>query len=113
MSEFNVVLEGEYKGKKIKKGSFFEIITEGENSKISINKSNVQAYDILDETDKKTYSVWKGMWGNMIVPFLGWAAGIGGKKKEVYLVSINWRGGKKSLICIEKGWKEALIRGMF
>ena len=113
MSEFNVVLEGEYKGKKIKKGSFLEIITEGENSKISINKSNVQAYDILDETDKKTYSVWKGMWGNMIVPFLGWAAGIGGKKKEVYLVYINWRGGKKSLICIEKVWKEALIRGMF
>ena len=85
MSEFNVVLEGEYKGKKIKRGSFLEIITEGENSKISINKSNVQAYDILDETDKKTYSVWKGMWGNMIVPFLGWAAGIGGKKKEFIL----------------------------
>ena len=55
MSEFNVVLEGEYKGKKIKRGSFLEIITEGENSKISINKSNVQAYDILDETDKKTF----------------------------------------------------------
>ena len=29
MSEFNVVLEGEYKGKKIKKGSFLEIITRG------------------------------------------------------------------------------------
>lgn len=86
MSEFNVVLEGEYKGKKIKKGSFLEIITEGENSKISINKSNVQAYDILDETDKKTYSVWKGMWGNMI-------------RSIFRLGSRNRRKEKRSLSC--------------
>ena len=86
MTELNTVLEGEYKGKQIKKYDDLQIVT-GETSDkkvVCIDKENVDSYEIIDETNKKAY-----------------------------LISINWKNGKKSLICIDKEWKEALVRGMF
>lgn len=115
MTELNTVLEGEYKGKQIKKYDDLQIVT-GETSDkkvVCIDKENVDSYEIIDETNKKVYSLWKGVLGNLIFPLWGFTAGIGGKKKEAYLISINWKNGKKSLICIDKEWKETLVRGMF
>mgnify|MGYP004462833665 CR=1 FL=1 len=115
MTELNTVLEGEYKGEKIKKQDNLEIITGDASDKklVCINKENVESYEIIDETNKKTYSLWKGVLGSMFFPIWGFAAGVGGKKKEAYLISITWKNEKKSLICIDKEWKETLVRGMF
>ena len=92
-----------------------EIITGDASDKklVCINKENVESYEIIDETNKKTYSLWKGVLGSMLFPIWGLAAGVGGKKKEAYLISINWKNKKKSLICIDKEWKETLVRGLF
>lgn len=115
MTELNTVLEGDYKGGKIKKQEYLEIIFEEANNKKKqlLDKNNIESYEIIDETNKKTYSLWKGVLGSMLFPIWGFAAGVGGKKKEAYLISINWKNGKKSLICIDKEWKETLVRGMF
>ena len=117
MTELNTVLEGEYKGAKIKKEDCLKIIYDDANCKttIDIKKSNVDSYDIIDETNKRAFSLWKTLL--LGTTFLNGLVLFNEKlrtvKKEAYLVSVNWKDGKKSLICIDKEWKEARIRGMF
>lgn len=50
MTELNTVLEGEYKGKQIKKYDDLQIVT-GETSDkkvVCIDKENVDSYEIID-----------------------------------------------------------------
>ena len=61
---------------------------------------------------RKLYSVWKGM-GEYDRSIFRLGSRNRRKEKKKFILFLLIERWKKSLICIEKGWKEALIRGMF
>lgn len=86
MAAKNIVLEGKFKGEKIYKSSYY---ADGLGIKNwSIGKTSVISYTVIDETNKDQYSLWKGALGVALLGGFGAVAGIHGKKRKEYLISI-------------------------
>ena len=108
----NCVLEGKYKDRRIFISSDKRNL---ETSGIGWNftKSHVASYTVIDETNKDQYSFWKGALGVALLGDLGAVAGIGGKNKKEYLISIEWKDGEKSLILIDDEYYRIFVQSMF
>lgn len=109
--KINLVLEGKHKDKEIyhfSKKNFIEIIGWG-----SIDKSDISAYTVIDETNKDQYSFWKGALGVALLGGVGAIAGIRGKNKKEYLIAIEWKSGEKSLILIDDEYYKVFVKSMF
>ena len=109
MSKHNQVLEGKGKGQKITLGS--GVIYIGDN--IILSKRQVHLYQLIDETNKSQYSFFKGLAGAALFGGIGAIAGIGGKKTKEYLVVVNWKDGKQSLLSLNEEGYKALVASMF
>ena len=79
----------------------------------TFDKTRISSYTVIDETNKDQYSVWKGALGVALLGGFGAVAGIGGKKKKEYLIAIEWKGGEKSLICLDDEAYKTFVRSMF
>lgn len=103
----NYVLEGKYKNKKVTCGTWLYIDSN------KLNKNCISSYNVIDETDKSHYSVWKGTLGVVLLGGVGAIAGINGKKRKEYLVAIEWKSGEKSLILIDNEYYKVFVKSMF
>ena len=111
MNKINVVLEGYGKGETLShypSKNMIRLIGKGQ-----LSPSNVASYTVIDETNKDQYSFWKGALGVALLGGVGAIAGVRGKKKKEYLIAINWKDGKKSLICIDDEYYKTFVRSMF
>ena len=114
MPNINYVLEGKYKGKKIIKTSSLKVSHAQINGcDLSLSKSNVSSYTIIDESNKEEYSFLKGALGAAFFGGLGAVAGIGGKSRKEYLIAIEWKDGEKSLILIDDEHYKTFVKSMF
>lgn len=111
MSKVNVVIEGVLKdrGVRIYNNS---LIIGGQN----VSKNTVSSYEIVDESNKNSYSFLKGAIGVALLGGIGGVAGL--SKKKEYLVVVNWiypknRQDNRSLILIDEKCYKALIKSMF
>lgn len=113
MSKINVILEGRYKGRSICiNKNFIEICGR------DVTKKDIVSYEIIDESNKNKYSLWKGALGVALLGGFGAVAGIGGKNKKEYLIAIEWHhntlmNDDKSLICLDERYYKTFIRSMF
>ncbi len=78
-----------------------------------MNKRYVASYTVIDETSKEQYSFSKSALGIAIFGGYGLIAGIGDKKRKDYLITIEWKDGEKSLICIDDEYYKVFIKSMF
>lgn len=104
----NYVVEGKYKGDKLTKGSL--LYAENHDP---FSKRYISSYQVIDESTKEQYSLWKGALGAALLGGIGAVAGIKGKKKTEYLVAIEWKDGERSLICINEEYYKTFVRSMF
>ncbi|MCM1496703.1 MAG: hypothetical protein NC089_13020, partial [Bacteroides sp.] len=98
MATINIVLEGKYKGEKIK-GFSDSLYLPNIDYGYYMTKNHVSSYQVLDEKNPNSseFSFWKGALGVAVFGAIGAVAGIGGKKSsKEYLISIEWKSGEKS-----------------
>ncbi|MGJ0848308.1 hypothetical protein ACR77J_16580 [Tissierella praeacuta] len=111
----NMVIAGDYKNKMV--GSTLKCLTikTGWMQKVEINKSTVEAYEIVDEEQKtKAMSaIGRGMIGSLALGPVGMLAGLSAKKKKTYLIAIKFKDGKESLIEINDVFYKHLIKSLF
>ena len=110
--QINTILEGKYKGKKI---YLFSYKNNLETSGLGWNftKNNISSYTVIDESNKEEYSFWKGALGTVFFGGLGAIAGINGKSRKEYLISVEWKDGNKSLILIDDEYYKVFVKSMF
>ncbi len=113
MGKVNYVMEGTDKNCPIIKSS------DKKHLKIcggvELDKFRVDSYEVMDETNRESYSMWKGALGAALFGGLGAVAGIGGKSKKEYLVVIEWKTkyAQKSLLCLDEEYYKILVRSLF
>lgn len=107
MSQINLVLEGKYKNKKISCGTQLRVDLN------PFSKRYISSYTIINESDKKEYSFWKGAVGSAFFGGLGAIAGINGKSRKEYLISVEWKDGNKSLILLDDEYYKVFVKSMF
>ncbi len=111
MGRVNYVMEGTHKGHpvfKTKDNQYLKICVE-------LDKLRVASYEVIDETNRESYSMWKGALGAALFGGLGAVAGIRGKSKKEYLVVIEWKTKitPKSLLCLDEEYYKILVRSLF
>ncbi len=111
MGRVNYVMEGTHKGHpvfKTKDNKYLKICVE-------LDKLRVASYEVIDETNRESYSMWKGALGAALFGGLGAVAGIRGKSKKEYLVVIEWKTKitPKSLLCLDEEYYKILVRSLF
>jgi len=116
--KINYVLEGKGKGQCISKTTlmsgreYIDVIATG-----SLIKEQISSYQVLDENNinSSEYSFLKGALGVALLGGVGAVAGIGGKKKssKEYLIAIEWKDGKKSLILLDDEYYKVFVKSMF
>ena len=116
MPTINYVVEGKLKGRKISGGTLTIYDSLGRDH--VINKRFVVSYEVIDETKKEKYSMWKGALGVAFLGGIGAVAGIKGNKKKEYLIAIEWvnnqwEDGGKSLILLDENLYKTFIKQMF
>ena len=107
MAIINIVLKGKYSNSKIEGWHTMWI------DDTPVCKRYVSSYIVIDESNKEEYSFWKGAVGAAFFGGLGAFAGINGKSRKEYLVSIEWKDGEKSLILIDDRYYKVLVESMF
>lgn len=110
MKTKNIVLEGQFKDKKIYVNN--GVLTHFGGG-WNFEPPYVTSYTVIDESNKDQYSFWKGALGVALFGGLGVVAGVRGKKSKEYMVAIEWKDGEKSLICIDDECYKTLVKSMF
>lgn len=109
----NYVLEGKYKNEKISGYKDISVNTSEYIGGRSLSKQQVSSYTVIDENEKDQYSFLKGAFGVALLGGAGAVAGVNGKKKKEYLISIEWNDGEKSLILIDDEYYKIFVKSMF
>ena len=80
-----------------------------------INKTTVESYEVITEEQKKsgTSAVLRAGVGAVLLGGAGLLAGLSAKNKGIYVVAIQFKDGKRSLIEIDEKIYKKLIEVMF
>ncbi len=83
--------------------------------KIWINKQNVETYEILDQTVRKSASsaVGRAAVGAALLGPVGLLAGVSAKSKGTYTIAVMFKDGKNSLIEVDDKTKNAIMTRLF
>lgn len=114
----NKVIKGDYTSWSVLKGvnaPYLSPLTFGEKSDIILNKSTVKDYEVITEEQKKsgTSAVLRAGAGAFLLGGVGLLAGLSAKNKGIYLVAIQFKDGKKSLIEIDEKIYKKFVEAMF
>lgn len=115
MAKVNVVLAGEYEGKQVGRSGNNVYIIIGFIKTVDLKKDIVESYEIIDETSRKSAvsAVGRGAVGGFLLGPVGLLAGLSAKSKGTHTIQLNFKDGKKSLICVDDKIKAALIKALF
>lgn len=109
------VIKGDYLGALC--GSFLEdyMYISLNGNRIPLTKETVQHYEVLSEETSKsgTSAMLRAGTGAILLGPIGLFAGFTAKKKGIYLIAVEFKDGKRSLMEIgQKNYKK-FIKGMF
>ena len=110
MGAKNKVIAGKYLNEYI--FSNFGITTIG---KLTINKSIVSSYEIVDEQSQKSASsaIGRGALGAVILGPIGLLAGLSAKSKGVHTLILHYTDGEKSLIEVNDKTYKNIMKMLF
>lgn len=115
MGAKNKVIAGDYNGKAIMQTLGIVSLQTGFLKSITINKSTVEEYEVMDESHSKSAvsAVGRGLVGGFILGPVGLLAGLSAKSKGTHVVAIQFKDGKKSLIEMDEKIYKALLKACF
>lgn len=112
----NRVIEGEYKGKAVGYTSLRFYIMLGIFKSLDLNTDNVESYQLIDEQSFKAgvgESALRGLVGGAVAGGAGALAGVmTAHENDIYVVLINFKDGKKSLIEIDGKYYNVLKKNL-
>lgn len=113
----NQVVKGEYVSWSVFKGvnAPYLHLTFGGQTDIILNKSTIEGYEVITEEQRKsgTSAVLRAGAGAVLLGGVGLLAGLSAKNKGIYIVAIQFKNGKKSLIEIDDKIYKQLVQAMF
>ncbi|WP_199798726.1 SHOCT domain-containing protein [Clostridium tetani] len=112
MGAKNKVIDGDYKGKSVVPTALGITIVLGLFKKVMINESTVENYEVFDseKTTSAASAMGRGALGGFFLGPIGLLAATSAKKKGVYVIAIQFKDGKRSLIEVnEKVYKQILL----
>lgn len=82
---------------------------------LELTKSNVELYESITEEKMKSGSsaIIRGAFGAAVLGPVGLLAGLTAKNKGIYIIAIEWKNGKKSLIEVDEKIYKKLITDLF
>jgi hypothetical protein len=113
MGAKNKVIAGDYTGKQVMQS--FGVITmmTGFVSSIILDKTTVQSYEVIDESNQKSAvsAVGRSLVGGFLLGPAGLLAGVTAKSKGIHIIAVEFKDGKRSLLEIDdKIYKVLMIR---
>lgn len=111
----NKVIAGDYEGKLIANGISHLLLMTGFFKKIKLTKETVESYEVMDEESRSsaTSAVGRGLIGSLLLGPIGAAAALSAKKKGTYIVAVQFKDGKKSLLEIDEKLYKVLMKSLF
>ncbi|WP_207727691.1 SHOCT domain-containing protein [Clostridium faecium] len=112
MGAKNKVIDGDYKGKSVVATALGVTIVLGLIKKVMIDENTIQGYEVFDSEKKTstTSAIGRGVVGNLFLGPIGLLAAASAKKKGVYVIAIEFKDGKRSLLEVdEKIYKKMLL----
>lgn len=112
MGAKNKVIDGDYKGKSVVVTVAGVTIVLGLLKKVMINESTVEKYEVFDSEKKTSASsaIGRGAVGSLFLGPIGLLAATSAKKKGVYVIAVQFKDGKRSLIEVdEKAYQKILL----
>lgn len=113
----NMVLEGEYKNKVVTFSMGGKVyISLGLTKKLYLNTDTVESYEVVNEEAQKSMSsgLMRGLVGGALLgPVGALAGGLSAKSKNTYLVAVQFKDGKRSLLELDNSLYKLLIQKLF
>lgn len=111
----NKVIAGDYINNSVITSLGIVTLMKGFKSIIEINKDTVDDYEVVDSETKKSAAsaVGRGLAGGLLLGPVGLLAGLSAKKKGIYVMAIQFKDGKKSLLEINDKVYKAIITKLF
>ncbi len=115
MGAKNAVINGDYKGKLVGQGGGNAFITLGIFKSIDLNKKTIDSYEVVDEEHQKSASsaVGRAAVGSFLLGPVGLLAGMAAKTKGSYMIAIQFKDGKRSLMEVDEKIYKAILSSMF
>lgn len=112
MGAKNKVIDGEYNGKNVIVTALGITIVTGLFKKVMIDENTVENYEVFDSEKKTsaTSAIGRGAVGSLFLGPVGLLAAASAKKKGVYVIAVQFKDGKRSLLEVdEKIYKKMLL----
>ncbi|MEW9093940.1 MAG: SHOCT domain-containing protein [Clostridiaceae bacterium] len=112
MGAKNKVIDGDYKGKSVVATALGVTIVLGLIKKVILDENTVKKYEIFDSEKKTSASsaIGRGAVGSLFLGPIGLLAATSAKKKGVYVIAVEFKDGKSSLMEVdEKIYKKMLL----
>ena len=109
------VIAGDYEGKDISSFNTIVLINTSWFGSVEINKNTIATYEVIDQTSKKkvTSAVGRALVGSFLIGPAGIAAGVTAKKKGKYIMALEFKDGKRSLIEIDDKTYKSIMKVLF
>ena len=112
----NMLIEGDYKNRAVMAPTGRPYNSTGFMKKLYLNKETVDTYEVLNSESQKSMSsgIMRGLIGGAILgPVGALAGGVSAKNKNTYLVAVQFKDGKRSLLELEGVLYQALVQKLF
>lgn len=116
MGAKNRVIAGDYDGNMVGQAFGQPYISTSFTKSISINNTTVESYELITDEHRKSAKsgVARGIVGGALLGPVGLlAGGMSAKSKGIYLIAIQFKDGKKSLIEVDDKIYKAIIKSCF
>lgn len=112
----NKVIAGDYEGCLVVQAAGTASISTGFFKSVALTKKNVESYEVMDETSSKSAAsaIGRGLVGGFLVGPVGMlAGGLSAKTKGIYVIAIQFKDGKKSLMEVDDKIYKAIMKQLF
>ncbi len=114
----NEVVNGDYKGRMVEVSGGRPYIRDGNfgfGRKVFIAKDTVEGYEVMDEQHQKSAAsaVGRAAVGSLLLGPVGLLAGVSAKSKGSYMVAVQFKDGKRSLMEVDGNIYKAIMNSMF
>ena len=114
MSAKNKVIAGDYEKWDVI-SSFGQVSLMNWFKEVSISKDTVETYEIIDVTKRMnaTSAISRGLLGSLLLGPVGALAAVSAKKKGTYVIAIQFKDGKKSLLEVNEKIYKVIMKICF
>lgn len=111
----NKVIAGDYKNRAVNLSMGTAFIQVSILDKLKLNNDNVEEYEVIGETTKKSSSsaIGRATVGAFFLGPVGLMAGVGAKSKGTHQIAVQFKDGKRSLLEVDDKIYKAMMKSLF